>query len=172
MINSFIIIIRTIRVFSIHKTYTNRSNLNTTRSPRFCRWMRALADVSLWKSSRHRLRPWKWKQPVIPVAALAAGSTGSRRRRRCSLCVHLPRGKGGWPRPWCAWFSRARSFTTSRENGRSVPRPTTTDACTRLLNYPSCSPSRFSSLLLRIFPLAFPCLSSSLRVARLIFFSG
>lgn len=31
-------------------------------------------------------------------AALAAGSAGPRRRRR-SLRVHLPRGKGGWPRP-------------------------------------------------------------------------
>ncbi|KAM0726504.1 hypothetical protein ACS0PU_007688 [Formica fusca] len=43
--------------------------------------------------------PGKTRQPpVILVTALAAGSTGPR-RRRCSLCVHLPRGKGGWPRP-------------------------------------------------------------------------
>ena len=34
-------------------------------------------------------------------------------------CMHLPSGKGRRPRPWCAWFSRARSCTKDREVGRS-----------------------------------------------------
>lgn len=96
---------------------------------------RRSSDSSSWKALYRRLRPWGSRQPVISVAALAAGSTGPRRRRR-SLRVHLPRGKGGWPRPWCAWFSRARTFTSVREDDRSKHnRPTTTNACTRLLNY-------------------------------------
>lgn len=89
--------------------------------------------------------PGKTRQPpVILVTALAAGSTGPR-RRRCSLCVHLPRGKGGWPRPWCAWFSRARTLTKHDEDVRSRG---STFVCmyTRLLNYLSrASPPDLSS---------------------------
>jgi len=96
-------------------------------------------------------------------------STGSLRRRRCSLYVHLPRGKGGWPRPWCAWFSRARSFTKRHENCRSEQdRPHQ-----RLYTVVKLSLAlslAILSLLPWTFPLASSCLSSSLRVARLIFF--
>lgn len=97
-----------------------------------------LSGAPWWNSSSYRREtacvPGKTRQPpVILVTALAAGSTGPR-RRRCSLCVHLPRGKGGWPRPWCAWFSRARSLTKHDEDVRSRG---STSVCmyTRLFNY-------------------------------------
>lgn len=103
------------------------------------------------------------RPPVILVARLAAGSAGPR-RRRCSLCVHLPRGKGGWPRPWCAWFSRARTLTKHRGDGRSRRGSTSPRTSMYVAVKLSLLSGNFSS------SLAQPPIPFSARRARLILF--
>jgi len=125
-----------------------------------------------WSLSHYRLRPWKWKQPVIPVAALAAGSRPDPGVDVGVACACTCREGKVDGRDLDARGSRvpeaSRSATRTAEANK-------TDHDQRLYTVVKLSLAlslAILSFLPRSFPLASSCLSSSLRVARLIFFFG